>query len=242
VETFTAAGAPAPVNAAVSDVAWVGSGNTVNLGTTANPWGGLGTAAVPTAVGDTATLIVIGDTTGATSGNSPAMTVVNGFVPHLAGAPALTSELTLEFAPTGGAGPAITLASAPPAWFWAGSAAAGAGGGAAGAAFAQVNMAGATSLANALDIAAGAAVQIDALGAATHSSVANGVVNLGAAGAGFAKVGLLDWFQFGGNTYIEEVINSGAAPAAHGALATGDIVIQLTGLVNVATDTHLHFI
>jgi hypothetical protein len=177
---------------------------------------------------------VIGDATGATSGSSPAMTVVNGFVPHGPG----VSGLTLEFAPTGGAGPAITLASAPPAWFWAGSAAAGAAGS---AAFGQVNEAAATSLANALDIAAGAAVQIDALGAATHSSVANGVVNLGVT-PGFAKVGLLDWFQFGGNTYIVESINSGAAPAPHSALGTGDVVVELTGLVNVATDAHLHFI
>ena len=93
-------------------------------------------------------------------------------------------------------------------------------------------MAGATSLANALDIAASASLQFDSLpGGGGHTTVQNGQIQLGTAAA--SKVGLLDWFQFQGNTYIVEALNTGAAPAAHAALGTGDVVVELAGLVNI---------
>jgi hypothetical protein len=209
-----------------NDYAWVGSGTTVNLGTS--------TAAFGSTTGtDNATIAVVGDATGATSGNSPAMTVITGLA--TAGA---NSNLYLQFDNTGAAGH-INFTTAPtvPGFVWAGST----------AAHAQVNEAAATSLANALDIAAAADITIDALvnppGVSAspplpglHTTVSHGVVQENATTA------LADWFQFGGNTYIVEAITSTAAAAAHAALGTGDVVVELTGLVNVATIAHLHVI
>ena len=212
-----------------NDYAWVGSGTTVNLGTSAAAFGS--TTGV-----DNATIAVVGDATGATSGNSPAMTVINGLA--TAGA---NGTLNLQFDNNTGGGVGatghITFTTTPtvPAFVWAGSS----------AAHAQVNEASATSLANALDIAAAQTVSIDALvnppGVSTsppspglHTIVSHGVTELS------ANTALADWFQFGGNTYIVEAINSTAAAAAHSALATGDVVVELTGLVNVAASAHLH--
>jgi hypothetical protein len=204
-----------------TDQAWVGSGTTVNLGTTTLPFGSTAAAG-----SDNATVAVIGDATGATSGNSPAMTVINGLA--TAGA---TANLYLQFDNVGGAGH-ITFTTAPtvPAFIWAGGT----------ATLAQVNEASATSLANALDIAAGQTVNIDAFHSpGVHTTVTNGAAQLGVAGTATA---LADWFQYGGNTYIVEAINSTTAPAAHTALGTGDVVVELTGLINVATNAHLHVI
>jgi hypothetical protein len=47
-----------------------------------------------------------------------------------------------------------------------------------------------------------------------------------------AKTGLADWFQYGGNTYIVEAVNTGPTSAAHAALGVHDEVIKLTGLVD----------
>ena len=227
VETFVAAGAPLAVNSAVNDVAWVGSGTTVHLGTTANPWGG--TSAVASAQ-DNATIVVIGDSTGATSGNSPAITTITGFSDNSASG-AGNFHLTIDFSDAGGL---IVATPTTTPWAWAGNGL---------ASGAQVNEAAATSLANALDIAASATVQFDAAkSAGLHTTVLNGQILEGTIAA--PKVGLVDWFQFQGNTYIVETLNSGTAPAAHAALGTGDVVVELTGLVNVTADVaagHLVF-
>jgi hypothetical protein len=45
--------------------------------------------------------------------------------------------------------------------------------------------------------------------------------------------GVIDWIQFQGNTYIVEAVNSGTTPAAHTALGSHDVVVELTGLVNI---------
>jgi hypothetical protein len=78
----------------------------------------------------------------------------------------------------------------------------------------QVNVAGATSLANALDLAASQGGKV-----AAHS-------------------GSLDWFQYQGNTYVVEAVNNTNAPAAHTALGANDAVVKLTGLVDL---THATF-
>ncbi len=97
----------------------------------------------------------------------------------------------------------------------------------------QVNVASATTLAQALDIAAGQAVSLDQqFSAGAHTVVA------GAAGNQTTQLNgqttLADWFQFQGNTYIVEANNTASQAAPHGALGAGDVVVELTGLVNVA--------
>jgi hypothetical protein len=78
---------------------------------------------------------------------------------------------------------------------------------------AQVNVAGATSLAGALDLAAS---QVGTV--AVHS-------------------GSLDWFEYQGNTYVVEAVNNTGTAAAHTALGANDTVVKLTGLVDL---THAH--
>lgn len=208
-------GGPEPgFGGTVNDTVWAGVRTTINLGVTANPWGG--TAALP-AAGDNATILVMGDVTGATSGDNPAMTVVTGFL----NAPAGVANVTLQFFNA-------SLTPAVPRWSWT----------AASAVKAEVNMAAATSLANALDIAASQTVQIDALSDGGHTKVTNGVVQLN------AYTGLADWFQYAGNTYVVEAVNTTGSAAVHASLATTDVVVELTGHINLITAMnagYLHF-
>ena len=98
----------------------------------------------------------------------------------------------------------------------------------------QVNVATATSLAGALNLAASqAAVEAHQYGQ-TGVSVSSGSA---AALQISAHTGLVDWFQYGGNTYAVEANNTSATAAAHTALGANDIVVELTGIVNV---NHIH--
>jgi len=82
----------------------------------------------------------------------------------------------------------------------------------------QVNEYGVTTLADALNRAA------------AYSSVAtdNKIA---------AHTGVLDWFQFNGDTYIVESENTGATAAAHTALGAHDVVVKLAGLVDLSQAT-----
>jgi hypothetical protein len=82
----------------------------------------------------------------------------------------------------------------------------------------QVNVATATTLAQALDIAAATAAAGDVSGKSTIA----------------ANTGIVDWFQFGGNTYIVEANNNTALSATHSALAANDVVVKLTGLIDLS--------
>ena len=86
-----------------------------------------------------------------------------------------------------------------------------------GAADSQVNVATATSLANALNIAAAE----DASSQGPKAQIA-------------LNTGVIDWFQYAGNTYIVEANNATTAAAAHAALGTGDEVVKVTGLVDLS--------
>lgn len=105
----------------------------------------------------------------------------------------------------------------------------------------QVNVASATSLAAALNIAASQALvynvnldgSADAAVAGQNSAAAAYELN--------GHTGLVDWFQYGGNTYIVEAVNSTASAATHNGLASGDIVVKLTGLVDVSHSVDVHF-
>jgi len=79
----------------------------------------------------------------------------------------------------------------------------------------QVNVAAATTLAQALDIAGNIAALTG------HTAIS-------------ANSGVIDWFQFGGNTYVVESVNSGSTAAQHTALGSHDYVVKVTGLVDLS--------
>jgi hypothetical protein len=81
----------------------------------------------------------------------------------------------------------------------------------------QVNVASAASLAQALDLAAANA----AASQSGHLIAAN--------------TGVVDWFQFSGNTYVVEAINSSGVAASHAALAATDEVVKLLGVVDLSS-------
>jgi len=71
-----------------------------------------------------------------------------------------------------------------------------------------------------------------------HAGVANG------SPLELAHTGLVDWFQYNGNTYIVEDINNANAAggtlvnaATHSTLQSTDAVVELVGLVNLNTAT-----
>jgi hypothetical protein len=89
-----------------------------------------------------------------------------------------------------------------------------------------VNVASASTLASAIDTAAGEAVVLD--------NNFNGGTNTSHSYSINGATGLVDWFQYGGNTYIVEANNDAATPAAHASLQGHDVVVELIGLVNVS--------
>lgn len=189
----------------------LGSNDTINLGSGNDTlWVGnsstvhLGTAATP--FSGTVALSVQGDLTGATSAGSYAETVVTG-------ADQLSAHLSISFNNVNVAGTALSEGFA--------------GGNAVNS---QVNVASATTLAQALDLAVSQASVLNAqLGGGSATTVANGVLQQK------AGTGLIDYFHFQGNTYIVEANNASTSNAAHTALAAGDVVIELTGNVDVTT-------
>jgi hypothetical protein len=97
----------------------------------------------------------------------------------------------------------------------------------------QVNVAAATTLAQALDIAAGQVINLDQqFSAGAHSLMTGAAASYVAQLSG--QTTLADWFQFQGNTYIVEANNSGTQATPHAALGAGDVIVELTGIVNVA--------
>jgi hypothetical protein len=82
----------------------------------------------------------------------------------------------------------------------------------------EVNVSSAASLAKALDLAAAGAA----------NSQSGHVIA--------AHTGVVDWFQYGGDTYLVEAINAGSAAASHTALAATDAVVQILGQVNLSGD------
>jgi DNA-binding helix-hairpin-helix protein with protein kinase domain len=88
----------------------------------------------------------------------------------------------------------------------------------------QVNVAAATTLAQALDIAANYTALTQQPG--TAASVGKGQID--------TNTGVIDWFQFNGNTYIVEANNNSNVAATHTALGAHDIVIEIVGLANLA--------
>src|ERR1019366_882574 len=144
---------------------------------------------------------ITGALTGGTSAND-LFTTINHAVDGAGG--------SLFFANTGVANPEQM----------AGSAVVGVGGGI--MVNSMVNVASATTLPQALDLAASQA-----------ALAVNPNPNTTTFGQIPANTGVIDWFQFGGNTYIVEANNTGNTPAAHTALGATDAVVLLTGLVDL---------
>jgi hypothetical protein len=88
----------------------------------------------------------------------------------------------------------------------------------------QVNVASATSLTEALNLAANYTLLTQDQGiAATATVVAGG-------GALAANTGAITWFQYGGDTYVVGMVNDTAAAVQQTALDANDIVVKLVGL------------
>jgi hypothetical protein len=51
------------------------------------------------------------------------------------------------------------------------------------------------------------------------------------------NTGVIDWFQYQGNTYVLEAINSTAGTAAHSALTATDEMIKIVGLVSLTSES-----
>lgn len=79
-----------------------------------------------------------------------------------------------------------------------------------------INVTSASSLAQALDVAAATAA----------ASQSGGLIG--------AESGVIDWFQYGGNTYMVEAINPAGTAATHGGLTATDEVIKIIGLANLS--------
>jgi hypothetical protein len=80
-----------------------------------------------------------------------------------------------------------------------------------------VNVSSASSLAQAIDLAAASAASSEGGTIAAHT-------------------GVIDWFQYGGNAYLVEAINDTATAATHSAFAATDELIKIIGSVSLANE------
>ena len=83
----------------------------------------------------------------------------------------------------------------------------------------SANVSAATSLAHAFDMAAA-----DAAASHAGSKIA-------------ANTGVIDWFQYSGNTYVLEAVNDTGSSAAHTALAAADEIIKIIGSVSLSSES-----
>ena len=92
-----------------------------------------------------------------------------------------------------------------------------------------VNVASAGSLAQALDLAIAQAAISNAPNpnGGNHAAGANDYAMLD------ANTGVLTWFQYGGDTYVVEAVNASGAAAANATLDANDVVVKITGLVDL---------
>ncbi len=187
-----------------------GSGDHISF-TATNTGGGtvtVGSNAVVTLGAGSDTIVVTNDTTGGSSA-SYNFTTLNNAMDNVTDA--------VNFTTTGIS--AMLLSSA--------------NGNGSSVAASQVNVATATSLAQALDIAANITALTQQPGTALSS---NNVAGEATNGVISNHTGVVDWFQYGGNTYLVESVNTGSSQATHTALGAHDIVVELVGLVNIGAN------
>jgi hypothetical protein len=82
-----------------------------------------------------------------------------------------------------------------------------------------MNVSSASSLAHALDMAVG-----DATATQSNGQIA-------------ANTGVIAWFQYSGNTYVIEAINTTSGAAAHTTLTATDEVVKIVGLVSLSGES-----
>ncbi len=171
-----------------------GSGDTINFTATHNTASTVtvGSNALVTMGGGNETIKIAGDMTGATSAGSYAFTTLKNATDG--------ANEQISFA---GDGIADNIIGAT-------------------VATSQVNVALATTLAQALDVAANISM---AQQPGTAPAVGNGQIA--------ANSGAIDWFQYGGDTYIVEAVNNTAVAALHTSLGANDYVVKLTGLIDL---------
>lgn len=89
----------------------------------------------------------------------------------------------------------------------------------------QINVSTAASLVDALNMAANymGLTQVQGAAATTATLAAN--------------TGKVDWFQYGGDTYVVAMVNSTGAPVAQTGLDANDVVVKLTGMVDLSGST-----
>ena len=102
---------------------------------------------------------------------------------------------------------------------------------------AQINVSTAATLAAALDLAANISSLTRTPGTDLATAVFAGgyVYGNGILGATSA---VIDWFQYAGDTYIVEAVNTTATVAQQTALDSNDVVIKISGLVDLSTSTY----
>lgn len=100
----------------------------------------------------------------------------------------------------------------------------------------MVNVASATTLTQAENLAVSMAVLDSSVVGPLTAAGASHTAGNAAYGTLAANTGVVDWFQFGGNTYVVEAVNNTGAPATHATLGASDVVVTITGNVNL---THL---
>jgi hypothetical protein len=52
-----------------------------------------------------------------------------------------------------------------------------------------------------------------------------------------ANTGVIDWFHYGGDTYLVEAINPAGIAAIHAALAATDELVKIIGMVSLNSES-----
>ncbi len=187
-----------------------GAGNTITVGTGANTITATGADAVISIAGNAAiTTVTVGTNASVTVGTADVVKVVSAVTGGTADSFAKT---TISFATdTVAAGNKIDFSGTADVFTLYGAS----------MALSQVNVASATSLAEALNMAANYTLldQDQGTAASAHNLAAN--------------TGEITWFQYGGDTYVVAMVNNTAVPVQQTALDANDIVVKLTGLVDL---------
>lgn len=189
-----------------------GAGNTITVGTGTNTVVATG-ADTKVVIGGNAnvTTVTVGTNATVTMGTNDIVKVTGAVT---GGTADNFAKTTLAFAAlTVPAGNQIDFSGTAPAFSLLGAA----------AASSQVNVASATSLTQALNMAANYTLLVQDQGTA-----ADAAANLLA-----ANTGKITWFQYGGDTYVVAMVNDTAAAVQQTALDANDIVVKLTGLVDL---------
>lgn len=187
-----------------------GAGNTITVGTGANAIVATGADTVTKiAANAAATTVTVGTNATVTVGTDDVVKVVGAVT---GGTASNFAKTTIDFAATtvaagnqidfGGTATVFTLLGAT-------------------AALSQVNVASATSLAQALNLAANYTLLVQDQGLAASTA------NLAATSAA------ITWFQFDGDTYVVAMVNNTGVAVHQTALDANDIVVKLVGLVDL---------